>query len=94
MSKGKESIFSLTVGQILEITKIKSQSRFRIHSTTNSNIFQRMYLLMFVLKTNQKKHFTENGVFPVKPLRGTQGDEELRPVCVRPGIGHRQNAGT
>ncbi len=52
-----------------------------------------MYLIMFDLKQTKKKHFTENGVFPVKPLCGTQGDEELRPVCVRPGIGHRQNAG-
>jgi hypothetical protein len=54
---------------------------------------ERMYLIMFDLKQTKKKHFTENGVFPVKPLCGTQGDEELRPVCVRPGIGHRQNAG-
>ncbi len=48
---------------------------------------------MVVIET-KKNHFTENGVFPVQPLRRTQGDEELRPVRVRPGIGHRQNAGT
>jgi hypothetical protein len=52
-----------------------------------------MFLQMVVIET-KKNHFTENGVFPVQPLRRTQGDEELRPVRVRPGIGHRQNAGT
>src|SRR5918992_4563709 len=38
-------------------------------------------------------HFPEDRVLIVEPGRGTDGYEELRPVRVRSGIGHGQQAG-
>src|SRR6266511_3113207 len=38
-------------------------------------------------------HLAEDRVLAVQPRRGGDGDEELRPVRVRPGVGHGQEAG-
>src|SRR5438094_146998 len=35
----------------------------------------------------------EDGVLPVQPRRGRHRDEELRPIGVRPRVGHGQQAG-
>ena len=48
-------------------------------------------LLQFVQRFQSVDHFAEDGVFPVEIRLFAVGDEELRPVRIRPSASHRDH---